>query len=139
MELDERSFYIGRHVGEIKAWCVAAKNGFKELGLSDPFKPEDYRVLLPYMEEEAARYGVSYRLEEELPTTDLFPDMDLTGFWVFLIYKKPEVIEAYDELKSDYERLIREGGYVGEARREIAVRFGRLLGYSEESIHVRWS
>ncbi len=52
-------FKIGKMVGEIKAWCEAAKNEAKELGLSAPFKPEDYDTLLPHMKEQAGNNSVN--------------------------------------------------------------------------------
>ena len=132
-------FKLGKMVGEIKAWCEAAKNEAKELGLSAPFKPEDYDTLLPHMEEQAGNNSVNYYLEKSLIITDLFGDMDLTGIWVFLIYKHPETLEKYLQLKEDKKSLVQSGEYEGEARRDIAVRFGRLLGYSDKCILERWN
>jgi len=38
------SFNLGKHVGEIKAWCEAAKNGAKKMSLSNPFYHLHQRV-----------------------------------------------------------------------------------------------
>ena len=132
-------FKIGKMVGEIKAWCEAAKNEAKELGLSAPFKPEDYDTLLPHMKEQAGNNSVNYYLEKSLIITDLFGDMDLSDIWVFLIYKDQKTLDAYLKLKENKENLVESGKYEGEARRDIAVRFGRLLGYSDKCILERWS
>lgn len=132
-------FKLGKMVGEIKAWCEAAKNEAKELGLSAPFKPDDYDILLPHMKEQAGNNSVDYYLEKSLIITDLFGDMDLTGIWVFLIYKDQKTLDAYLKLKEDKERLVESGKYEGEARKDIAVGFGRLLGYSDKCILERWS
>ena len=132
-------FKLGKMVGEIKAWCEASKNEAKELGLSAPFKPEDYDTLLPHMVEQAENSSVNYYLEKSLIITDLFGDMDLSGIWVFLIYKHQETLENYLKLKEDKEKLMDSGKYVGEARRDLAIRFGKLLGYSERCILERWS
>ena len=131
-------FKLGMHVGEIKAWCEAAKNDAKNMSLSAPFKPEEYDEIKPYMKEYAEKNSVKYYLEKELIQTDLFGDMDLSGIWVFIIYKHPEIIEEYLNIKQEKERL-KQDEYRGEKRREIAVKFGRLLGYNEESIMERWS
>jgi len=131
-------FKLGMHVGEIKAWCEAAKNDAKRMSLSAPFKPEDYNEIKPYMFEYAQNNGVKYYLEKRIIQTDLFGDMDLSGIWVFIIYKHPEIIEEYLNIKQEKERL-KQDEYRGEKRREIAVKFGRLLGYNEESIMERWS
>lgn len=132
-------FKLGKHVGEIKAWCEAAKNEAKELGLSAPFKPEDYDILLPHMKEQSERSSVNYYLEKSLIITDLFGDMDLSDIWVFLIYKNQKTLDNYLKMKDDKEKLVDSGKYEGEARREIAIRFGKLLGYSERCILERWS
>lgn len=132
-------FKLGKMVGEIKAWCEAGKNEAKELSLSAPFKPKEYETLLPYMKAQAERNSVSYYLEKSLVITDLFGDMDLSGIWVFLIYNHQKTLDAYLRLKEDKEKLVGSGEYVGEKRRDIAIRFGRLLGYSDRCIHGRWS
>jgi len=137
VELDPRSFELGKQVGEIKAWCEAARSGAKGMSLSAPFRPGDLGFLLPQIEEIAGRNQVSFRLERELMTTDLFGEMDLTGLWVFIIYKDVGVLEEYLSLKAEKRRLVSEDEYAGERRRDIASNMGRLLGYSEEYIDQR--
>jgi len=136
-ELDERSFALGKQVGEIKAWCEAARSGAKDMSLSAPFRPEDYEGIIPHMEEQAGRNEVKFLLERSLMGTDLFGEMDLSGIWVFIIYAEDEVLERYLDLKAEKERLESEGEYVGDARRGIAEGLGRLLGYSEAHINRR--
>ena len=132
-------FKLGMHVGEIKAWCEAVKNEAKEMSLSAPFKPGEYETIVPYMKEQADRNGIRFYHEKELIITDLFGDMDLSGIWVFIIYKGPETLEKYIKLKEDRTKLLEAGKYAGAARREIAFRFGRLLGYSDLMINEKWS
>ena len=136
-EMDDRSFALGKQVGEIKAWCEAARSGTKEMSLSAPFRPEDYESILPYMEEQAEHNEVKFHLERSLMGTDLFGEMDLSGIWVFIIYAEDDVLKRYLALKAEKERLESEGEYGGDARREIAVGMGRLLGYSEAHINRR--
>ena len=52
-------FKLGMQVGEIKAWCEAAKNEAKEMSLSAPFKPDEYEIILPYMKEHAERNSLA--------------------------------------------------------------------------------
>ena len=132
-------FKLGKMVGEIKAWCEAAKNEAKELSLSAPFKPDEYETLLPHMQEQSERNRVSYYLEKNLIKTDLFADMDLSGIWVFLIYKHQRTLDKYLRLKEDKEKLVKAEEYAGEKRKHIAVRFGRLIGYSDLCIQERWN
>ncbi len=128
---------MGKQVGEIKAWCEAARSGAKDMSLSAPFKPEDYEYILPHMEEQAGRNEVKFHLERSLMGTDLFGEMDLSGIWVFIIYAEDEMLESYLALKAEKERLESEGEYVRDARRSIAEGMGRLLGYSEAHINRR--
>lgn len=131
-------FKLGLHVGEIKAWCEAAKNDAKKMSLSAPFKKREYDEIRTYMAQYAEKYDVNYYLEKDLIQTDLFDNMDLSGIWVFIIYKHPEILDEYFEIKRDKTNLIKHDKYFGEARKVMAVRFGSLLGYSEESIARRW-
>ena len=137
--IDEYSFNLGKHAGEIKAWCEAAKNGAKRLSLSNPFKPEEVEVITTYIKEYTTKNQVQYYLEKELLVTDLFGDMDLSGIWVYLIYRDAEVLDEYLALKEEKIQLENDGAYTGLPRRDLAVRFGCLLGYSDEAIYARWS
>ena len=137
--IDEASFNLGLHAGEIKAWCEAAGNDAKKMSLSAPFKPEELKTIEPYMKKYAESNRVSYYLEKGLIQTDLFGSMDLSGIWVFIIYKHPTVIEEYLSLKREKKKLVEEDAYMGEPRRSIAVRFGKLLGYSDEALNRRWN
>ncbi len=107
------------------------------MSLSSPFKPEDYELLHPHIEKAARENEVQFYLEKTLMTTDLFADIDVSGMWVFVIYKKDRVLEDYLSLKSEKERLEEKGEYEGKTRKEIAKDMGRLLGYDEEYIARR--
>ena len=137
--IDEYSFNLGKHAGEIKAWCEAAKNGAKKMSLSNPFKPEEIEEITTYIKEYTTKNQVQYYLEKDLLVTDLFGEMDLTGIWVYLIYRDTEVLNEYLSLKEEKKQLESDGAYTGIPRRDLAVRFGRLLGYSDEAIYARWS
>jgi len=138
-QIDEYSFNLGKHAGEIKAWCEAAKKGAKNMSLSNPFKPEEIEEITPYIKEYTTKNQVQYYLEKELLITDLFGEMNLTDIWVFIIYKDTEILEEYLSLLEEKKQLETDGAYTGEPRRDIAVRFGRLLGYSDKAIYTRWS
>ena len=130
-QFDKRSFDFGRMLGAIGAWCEAARTGAKGMSLSSPFEPGDHDLLASHVEEVTGRNEVKYHLEKELMTTDLFAEIDMTGLWVFIIYRDDETLEGYLALKEKKARLEKAGEYVGEARHEIAMAMGRLLGYSE--------
>ncbi len=128
----------GMHSGEIKAWCEAARNEAKPISLSAPFTPEEHPILEPLMIEHAENNQVNYYLEKSLIETDLFTGMDLSGIWVYIIYKNQETLEKYLELTRIINNLQETNNYNDEKRREIALTFGRLLGYSDECINNRW-
>ena len=101
VEIEELSFQLGKHVGEIKAWCEAAKNEAKNMSFSAPFTLAYYDLLLPFMEELAQSNDVKFYLEKDILVTDLFPEMDLTGIWVFIIFKNRKMIQDYLSLKEE--------------------------------------
>lgn len=136
-EPDARGFELGRHAGEIDAWCEAVAAGIKPLGLSAPFAPGDCSAILPYMERASQRNGVSFWLEEELCATDLFAGLDMAGRWVFLIYAQRGVLERYLEIKREVAEAQRAGECTGAVRREMARRFGELLGYGDAVLEAR--
>jgi len=45
--LESKEYYFGKQIGEIKAWCEAARCEAKDMSLSELFHPEDYEFLLP--------------------------------------------------------------------------------------------
>jgi hypothetical protein len=135
--VESKAYYLGKQIGEIKAWCEAAGSEAKDMSLSNPFQPEDYAFLLPEAEKLAKRNKVHLFLEKSLLQSDLFKGLDLKGQWVFVIYKKQQIIEGYLALKVEKEYLVQTGQYTGVARKEIARKLGCLLGYSETAIERR--
>ena len=135
--LKSKAYNLGKQVGEIKAWCEAAGNEAKDMSLSNPFQPKDYKFLLPEAEKLAKRNGVRLYLEKSLLQTDLFKGLDLSRQWVFVIYKKQQILDRYLTLKADKEHLVNNGKYLGNTRKEIARKMGTLLGYSKATIELR--
>jgi hypothetical protein len=104
------------------------------MSLSSPFKPEEISILLPKMKKIAEDHGVYFYLEKDLLITDLFPDVDMRNRWVFVIYKKKIILDSYIALKAEKENLVQNEKYAGVARKEIARKMGKLLGYSDSYI-----
>jgi hypothetical protein len=71
--------------------------------------------------------------ETDFLVTDLYPADVAEGKHVLLIYTG-DTLEQYLELKADKASLVAAGKYEGEARKEIARRFGRLLSYPDPII-----
>ena len=136
-KVDSRSFYLGRFYGAVSAWCEAARAGAKKMSLSSPFQPEDFQDLLPYVKKAAEDNEVQFYLEKELMTTDLFHDVNMSGKWVFMIFKQNQVFEAYLRLKSKKEQLEKYGRYSGEARKDVARSMGAILGYEKNYVNER--
>ena len=70
-------------------------NESKDFSLSDPFDPADEPILTKIVQEKCDSYRVKFYLEKSLMLTDLFAEYDMTNLWVYIIYKKPEVLQAY--------------------------------------------
>jgi hypothetical protein len=83
----------------------------------------------------AERHNVKMHLETDLIQTDLFPPEAAEGMHVLLIFRG-DILDQYLALKAEQKRLIEGRAYAGETRRRIAVKFGKLLSYSDERIKV---
>jgi hypothetical protein len=130
---DARSFYLGNFDGTVGADAEFAMNEAKDFSLSDVFDPKDEPVLTKIVKKKTDGYGVSYYLEKTLMLTDLFSEYDMTNLWVYIIYKKPAVLQAYLDLKAEEAALKAAGNYENETekRASIAFRFGKILGYTD--------
>jgi hypothetical protein len=68
--------------------------------------------------------------------TDLFPEDIAEGKHLMLIYKG-NTLEEYLALKEKREALVKSGDYSGQARKDIAREFGRMLSYPESTIEEK--
>lgn len=127
--IDGRSY----NLGVIGAFSEVVSYGIKTLALSEALAPDEMAALRDEAERIAARHGVSLYLEDDLVVTDLFPADVAAGKQVLLIYTG-STKDDYMAIKADKAALEAAGRYEGEARAEIARRFGRLLSYPEKTI-----
>ncbi len=127
--IDQRSYDLG----VIGAFGEVVSYGIKTLALSAALAPDDMAALLDEAGRVAERNGVLLHLEEDLIVTDLFPPDVATGKHVLLIYTG-STKDDYFALKADKAALEADGRYEGEARVDIARRFGRMLSYPDETI-----
>lgn len=119
--------------GVIDCFNEMVRAGLKPLALAHPCDtPQQRAQLLPFCNEICAKYGNAFYLEDEMLLTDLFPTSMNAGKYNILFYRDPNVLRDYLQLKRDKEALQNEGSYHGEARRQIALRLGALLGYPRE-------
>ncbi len=127
--IDQRSYQLG----VIGAFAEVVGIGVKRLALSSAMPPAEMDALIDEAEIIIARNdALSYR-ETDFLVTDLFPEEISAGQHVILIYNDP-VKDEYMALKERKHKLIDEGRYQGEERKEIARAMGRLLSYPEERI-----
>jgi hypothetical protein len=124
-------------LGTIFAFAEMVSFDVKKLALSLPFRPAEYNRLLPQAQKIARDQKVRIRLDKTFLTTDLFAEAFTRGKWVLLIYKHPDVLREYQELKKRKNRLIKENRYQGSQRKAVAVRMGRLLSYKNKVIQEK--
>lgn len=122
--VDSRSY----NLGILGGFSEVVRLGVKQLALSEVMSPEEMDDILPDAEVVAERNAVMLYRETDLLVTDLYPADVATGKHVLLVYTG-DTLDRYLELKSDKEKLVSSGQYEGDARRDIAIRFGQLLSY----------
>lgn len=127
--VDTRSY----NLGIIGGFAEVVHRGVKKLALSEVMTPAEMDDILPDAMIVAERNGVLLYREPDLIVTDLFPADVASGKHVLLIYTG-ETLAEYQALKDDKARLVAAGEYHGEARADIARRFGRLLSYPDAVI-----
>ena len=128
-EIDQRAFALG----SLSAFAEMVRVGVKTLALSAALTPEEMDGLVADAERIALEEGVLLYREPDLIVTDLFPAGVASGKHVLLIYKG-ETLQAYQALKKSKSELVASGSYAGDARRDIARQFGKLLSYPDANI-----
>ena len=107
--------------------------GVKTLALSEVMSPEEMDAIMEDADVIAKRNEVEMWRETDFLVTDLYPANVASGKHVLLIYTG-DTLDQYLAIKADKAALLAAGQYSGEARAEIARRFGRLLSYPEPVI-----
>ena len=128
-KIDQRSYQLGVMGG----FAEVVKLGIKQLALSEVMSPEEMDDIMDDALVVAKRNGVEMWRETDFLVTDLYPADVAEGKHVLLIYKG-DTLDQYLAVKADKAALVAVGEYEGEAREEIARRFGRLLSYPESVI-----
>lgn len=121
--------------GVIDAFNEMVRAGVKRIALSHPVDTkEEMMELIPFSQQICQQYGNRFYLEESPLLTDLFPISLNKGKYNIIYYRQEEDIRQYLALKKRKQQLLEQQAYQGEARRQIAVEYGRLLSYSPEAI-----
>ena len=127
--IDERSYQLGIMGG----FSEVVRLGVKTLALSEVMTPEEMDNVLEDAAVIAERNKVEMWRETDFLVTDLYPADVADGKHVLLIYTG-DTLDRYLQIKADKAALVETGQYEGDARKEIARRFGRLLSYPESVI-----
>lgn len=121
--------------GVIDAFNEMIRAGVKKIALSHPTKSRQERDnLIDFSREICEKYQNDFYVEDDPLLSDLFPISLNKNTFLLVYYKNPADLMEYLQIKKDKDVLVRAGAYSGAARAEIAVRFGKLLSYSEEGI-----
>lgn len=135
MKIDAFSFSLG----VCEAFCEVIRAGIKRVALSHPFTEAELSNtlgadFLPQCARIAEKYGCkSYYLKEPL-LTDLFPVSLNRGKQNVVFYRDPADLEEMLAIQREKNDLQQKAQYYGSARRDLAVRYGKLLSYSDEAI-----
>ena len=128
-DIDQRSFRLGG----ISSFAEMVRVGVKTLALSAAMAPGEMDALVDAAKHIASKEKVKLYRESDLIVTDLFPADVAVGKDVLLIYKGT-TLDDYMALKGHKAELVKAGKYEGDARREVAFKFGRLLSYPDSVI-----
>ena len=127
-------------LGVCEAFCEVVRAGVKRIALSHPFTEEELhrdlhgRHFFSACEKIAEKYGCrAFHLQQPL-ITDLFPVSLNSGRQNIVFYREDKDIEELLAIQQEKNALLNAGNYNGEARKALAVRYGRLLSYSDEAI-----
>jgi catechol 2,3-dioxygenase-like lactoylglutathione lyase family enzyme len=123
-----------KELGIVSAFAEAVNAGAKPLALSSPMSTSQMDQFYDMAVVEAEKYGVQAVRESDFLTTDLFPDSVTTGQEVILLFQGT-TYAAYQAIKEHKAQLEMDGEYMGAAKRDIARRLGRLLGYQPSHIN----
>jgi len=128
-EIDERSYQLGILGG----FSEVVRLGVKKLALSEVLPPDEMDAMMVDALIIAERNEVQMWRETQFLVTDLYPADVADGKHVLLIYTG-DTLEEYLQLKADKQALMASGKYAGDAREDIARRFGRMLSYPDSVI-----
>jgi hypothetical protein len=128
-DIDERSY----NLGILGGFSEVVRLGVKTLALSEVMSPGEMDAMMDDAAVIARRNDVLMWRETDFLVTDLYPADVADGKHVLLIYTG-DTLDRYLQIKADKAALVSAGNYEGEAREEIARRFGRLLSYPEPVI-----
>ena len=130
--IDQRSYRLGG----VGSFSEMVGVGVKTLALSAAIAPDEMDELEADIRQIAKDAGIEAYREADLIVTDLFPAEIAKGLDVMLLYKD-DTLDRYMALKKQKSMLVAAGKYEGEARKDIAREFGKLLSYPTANIEEK--
>ncbi len=128
--LDKKSYEIGM----INSFIEMIACGVKPLAISPPIDPDDLSLMEEASDELSRGFGTKWFTVENLIITDIQSEAFTAGKNSILYYRDDSVAEKYRDLERQISDLKAAGKYCGEARRNISIEFGKLLGYPMDVI-----
>lgn len=127
-DVNERSYQLGMLGG----FAELVKLGLKPMAVSSSFITPDMDILFPDLEKIAQLRGIKVYRENSPLQTDLesFDRAEIAIFYT------GDVLNQYLALKDEKQNLINANQYEGDARLQVSVKMGKLLGYSDDAIEV---
>ncbi len=130
MKIDSFSY----HLGAADCFCEMVRAGVKRIALSHPCASKEERdAFLHEFDKLAEKYGVKFYVEDDPLLTDLFPVSMNKGKFNVIFYADDSALGEYLALKKEKHGAVARGVY-DAVRRDIAVRYGHLLSYTDEGI-----
>ncbi len=130
MKIDGFSY----HLGAADCFCEMVRAGVKRIALSHPCASKEERdTFLPEFRRLAEKYGVKFYVEDDPLLTDLFPVSMNKGKFNVIFYADDSALGEYLALKEEKRGAVARGVYAS-VRRDVAIRYGYLLSYTDEGI-----
>ena len=129
-DVDNMYWHVGVYFGLSQAVMIDVKH----LALSGPMEHDVANTYEEMFLAAAERRGLKQYKESDILVADLFPEEYVKDKTAFIVYKHDRVLADYLALKRYKQGLVDTGRYDMDARREVAVRFGKLLSYTDERI-----
>ena len=134
-QIDAYSFAIG----VCEAFCEVVRAGVKRIALSHPFTEDELQNalgadFLPACEAVARSTAAKRIILKEPSHHRPFPGLVEPRQANVVFYREDRDLKEFLSIQHDKQALIAENNYTGENRRQIAVRYGHLLSYSDEAI-----
>ena len=128
--------------GVIDAFNEVVKAGVKRIALSHPTDTlAECQALIPFSEQICRQYGNHFYVEQELMPviqrihgTTRHKGKVPGGSALRITGGQHQMVTVQESPLEEKKRLLEQGAYQGEARKRIAVEYGRLLSYSDEAI-----